>query len=324
MGTPGFSVPTLQALVEAGHSIVGVYCQPDKQKGRGKQIQMPPVKEAALSLDLPIYQPVTLREETVQEELMALAPDVIVVIAYGKILPPWLIRLPKYGCVNIHASILPKYRGAAPIHYAILNGDTKTGVTIMHMDDGLDTGDIIDIAEIDILPDETTGDLFNRIAELGARTISPVLDKWVNGEIISMPQDDSLASHTSKITKEMGLIDWYQPADKIVNLIHGLNPAPGCYTYLQGKRLKVWRAQKVIVESVNANEAIVSINNNQLTVDVAKPGTIVHTTKGLVVSTGEQGYILLIEVQPENKKRISGQDFINGHQIKGGIAFDEV
>ena len=324
MGTPDFSVPTLQALVEAGHSIVGVYCQPDKQKGRGKQIQMPPVKEAALSLDLPIYQPVTLREETVQEELMALAPDVIVVIAYGKILPPWLIRLPKYGCVNIHASILPKYRGAAPIHYAILNGDTKTGVTIMHMDDGLDTGDIIDIAEIDILPDETTGDLFNRIAELGARTISPVLDKWVNGEIISMPQDDSLASHTSKITKEMGLIDWYQPADKIVNLIHGLNPAPGCYTYLQGKRLKVWRAQKVIVESVNANEAIVSINNNQRTLDVAKPGTIVHTTKGLVVSTGEQGYILLIEVQPENKKRISGQDFINGHQIKGGIAFDEV
>lgn len=324
MGTPDFSVPTLQALVEAGHSIVGVYCQPDKQKGRGKQIQMPPVKEAALSLDLPIYQPVTLREETVQEELMALAPDVIVVIAYGKILPPWLIRLPKYGCVNIHASILPKYRGAAPIHYAILNGDTKTGVTIMHMDDGLDTGDIIDIAEIDILPDETTGDLFNRIAELGARTISPILDKWVNGEIISMPQDDSLASHTSKITKEMGLIDWYQPADKIVNLIHGLNPAPGCYTYLQGKRLKVWRAQKVIVESVNANEAIVSINYNQLTLDVAKPGTIVHTTKGLVVSTGEQGYILLIEVQPENKKRISGQDFINGHQIKGGIAFDEV
>ncbi len=324
MGTPDFSVPTLQALVEAGHSIVGVYCQPDKQKGRGKQIQMPPVKEAALSLELPVYQPVTLRDEAVQKELTALAPDVIVVIAYGKILPPWLIRLPKYGCVNIHASILPKYRGAAPIHYAILNGDTKTGVTIMHMDDGLDTGDIIDIAEIDILPDETTGALFNRIAELGARTISPVLDKWVNGDIQSTPQDNSLASHTSKITKEMGLIDWNQPADKIVNLIHGLNPAPGCYTFLQGKRLKVWRAQKMIVESVNTNEAMVSINNNHIIVDTAKPGTIVHTTKGLVVSTGEQGYILLTEVQPENKKRISAQDFINGHQIKGGIAFDEV
>ena len=228
MGTPDFSVPTLRALVKAGHSIVGVYCQPDKQKGRGKQIQMPPVKEAALSLDLPVYQPITLRDDAVQKELIDLAPDVIVVIAYGKILPPWLIRLPKYGCINIHASILPKYRGAAPIHYAILNGDTKTGVTIMHMDDGLDTGDIIDIAEIDILPNETTGALFERIAELGARTISPVLDKWVKGEITATPQDDALASHTSKITKEMGLIDWHQPAHKIVNLIRGLNPAPGC------------------------------------------------------------------------------------------------
>ena len=231
MGTPDFSVPTLRALVEAGHSIVGVYCQPDKQKGRGKQIQMPPVKEAALSLDLPVYQPITLRDDAVQKELIDLAPDVIVVIAYGKILPPWLIRLPKYGCINIHASILPKYRGAAPIHYAILNGDTKTGVTIMHMDDGLDTGDIIDIAEIDILPNETTGTLFERIAELGARTISPVLDKWVKGDIKANPQDDNLASHTSKITKEMGLIDWHQPAHKIVNLIRALNPSPGCYSF---------------------------------------------------------------------------------------------
>ena len=324
MGTPDFSVPTLRALVEAGHSIVGVYCQPDKQKGRGKQIQMPPVKEAALSLDLPVYQPITLRDDAVQKELIDLAPDVIVVIAYGKILPPWLIRLPKYGCINIHASILPKYRGAAPIHYAILNGDTKTGVTIMHMDDGLDTGDIIDIAEIDILPNETTGALFDRIAELGARTISPVLDKWVKGEITATPQDDALASHTSKITKEMGLIDWHQPEHKIVNLIRGLNPAPGCYSFLQGKRLKIWSAQMVEITSVNNKMATIFVNNNEIPVEFAPPGTIVHTAKGLVVSTGDQGFILLTEVQPENKKRISAQDFINGHQIKGGIAFEEV
>lgn len=324
MGTPDFSVPTLRALVEAGHSIVGVYCQPDKQKGRGKQIQMPPVKKAALALDLPVYQPVTLRDDTVQEELTNLAPDVIVVIAYGKILPPWLIRLPKYGCINIHASILPKYRGAAPIHYAILNGDTRTGVTIMHMDDGLDTGDIIDIAEIDILPHETTGTLFERIAELGARTISPVLDKWVKGDIKAIPQDDNLASQTSKITKEMGLIDWHQPAYKIVNLIRGLNPAPGCYSFLQGKRLKIWSAQMIDIKSVNNKIVTVVINNHEVTVELAPAGTIVHTAKGLVVSTGEQGFILLTEVQPENKKRISAQDFVNGHQIKGGIAFDEV
>lgn len=324
MGTPDFSVPTLRALVEAGHSIVGVYCQPDKQKGRGKQIQMPPVKKAALALDLPVYQPVTLRDDTVQEELTNLAPDVIVVIAYGKILPPWLIRLPKYGCINIHASILPKYRGAAPIHYAILNGDTKTGVTIMHMDDGLDTGDIIDIEEIDILPHETTGTLFERIAELGARTISPVLDKWVKGDIKAIPQDDNLASQTSKITKEMGLIDWHQPAYKIVNLIRGLNPAPGCYSFLQGKRLKIWSAQMIDIKSVDNNIVTVVINNHEVTVELAPAGTIVHTAKGLVVSTGERGFILLTEVQPENKKRISAQDFVNGHQIKGGIAFDEV
>ena len=246
------------------------------------------------------------------------------VIAYGKILPPWLIRLPQYGCINVHASILPKYRGAAPIHYAILNGDTKTGVTIMHMDDGLDTGDIIDIAEIDILPNETTGTLFERIAELGARTISPVLDKWVKGDIKANPQDDNLASHTSKITKEMGLIDWHQPAHKIVNLIRALNPSPGCYSFLQGKRLKIWSAQMVEITSVNNKMATIFVNNNEILVEFAPPGTIVHTEKGLVVSTGDQDFILLTEVQPENKKRISAQDFINGHQIKGGIAFDEV
>ena len=213
MGTPDFSVPTLEALIQAGHTIVGVYCQPDKQKGRGKQVQMPPVKVAALEHNLPVYQPVTLRDEQVQAELEALKPDVVVVIAYGKILPPWLIRLPQYGCINVHASILPNYRGAAPIHYAILNGDTKTGVTIMHMDDGLDTGDIIDIVETDILPGETTGQLFERIAELGGETIVPVLTRWVNGEIVATPQDDTMATYTAKITKEMGQIDWSKPAN---------------------------------------------------------------------------------------------------------------
>lgn len=194
----------------------------------------------------------------------------------------------------------------------------------MHMDDGLDTGDIIDIAEIDILSNETTGALFERIAELGARTISPVLDKWVKGEITATPQDDALASHTSKITKEMGRIDWHQPAHKIVNLIRGLNPAPGCYSFLQGKRLKIWSAQMVEIISVNNKMTTILVNNNEIPVEFAPPGTIVHTAKGLVVSTGDQGFILLTEVQPENKKRISAQDFINGHQIKGGIAFDEV
>ena len=323
MGTPDFSVPTLRALVEAGHSIVGVYCQPDKQKGRGKQIQMPPVKEAALSLDLPVYQPITLRDDAVQKELIDLAPDVIVVIAYGKILPPWLIRLPKYGCINIHASILPKYRGAAPIHYAILNGDTKTGVTIMHMDDGLDTGDIIDIVETDILPGETTGQLFERLAVLGGKTIVPVLARWVNGEIVATQQDASIATHTTKITKEIGHIDWSKPANEIVNLIRGLNPAPGCYTYLDGKRLKVWSGEVVPSDTTHC---LINIHGKHVPIALSaetRPGSVVSKIAGLGVFCGDGNIVLLTEVQPENKKRISATDFINGHQIKEGIVFEK-
>lgn len=305
MGTPDFSVPPLEALVQAGHNIVGVYCQPDKEKGRGKQVQMPAVKVAALAHDLPVYQPVTLKSEEVEAELRALEPDVIIVIAYGKILPPWLIRLPKYGCINVHASILPKYRGAAPIHYAILNGDTKTGVTIMHMDDGLDTGDIIDVETIEILPNETTGELFERIATLGGTTINPVLERWVAGEIIATPQDDTKASHTSKITKDMGLIDWNSPAFEVANKIKALNPAPGCFTFINGKRLKLWMA-----ESLEESSSV-------------QPGTIVAITADSIDVATKDGILRLKEVQPDNKKRMSAGDFSRGHQLKVGMTFGE-
>lgn len=305
MGTPDFSVPTLEALVQAGHNIVGVYCQPDKEKGRGKQVQMPAVKVAALAHDLPVYQPVTLKSEEVEAELRALEPDVIIVIAYGKILPPWLIRLPKYGCINVHASILPKYRGAAPIHYAILNGDTKTGVTIMHMDDGLDTGDIIDVETIEILPNETTGELFERIATLGGTTINPVLERWVAGEIIATPQDDTKASHTSKITKDMGLIDWNSPAFEVANKIKALNPAPGCFTFINGKRLKLWMA-----ESLEESSSV-------------QPGTIVAITADSIDVATKDGILRLKEVQSDNKKRMSAGDFSRGHQLKVGMTFGE-
>lgn len=319
MGTPDFSVPTLKALAEGGYEIVGVYCQPDKEKGRGKQVQMPPVKMAALELGLPVFQPGTLKDEAVKEELISLQPDIVVVIAYGKILPPWLIRLPKYGCINVHASILPKYRGAAPIHYAILNGDTKTGVTIMHMDDGLDTGDILDIVETNIAPFETTGELFERLADLGAQTINPVLEGWVKGEIRSIPQDDTAATHTAKITKEMGHIDWSKDGEDIANLIRGLNPAPGCYTYLNGTRLKIWFGNVII-----AHNNIIEIDGDVVSVSGSEdPGTIIATVGGLLIATGNNSYLLITEVQPENKKRMTAQDFINGHQIKGGMAFDK-
>jgi|GEM_PF-80482 len=258
-----------------------------------------------------------------EELLQTLAPDIVIVIAYGKILPPWLIRLPQYGCINVHASILPSYRGAAPIHYAILNGDSKTGVTIMHMDDGLDTGDIIDIVEIDILPGETTGQLFERIAVLGGETIVPVLTRWVNGEIVATPQDDSMATHTTKITKEMGQIDWSKPANEIANLIRGLNPAPGCYTYLDGKRLKVWSGEVVPSDTTHC---LIDVHGKHVPIAISAttvPGTIVSKIAGLGVFCGDGNIILLTEVQPENKKRISAIDFINGHQIKEGIVFGD-
>ena len=271
MGTPDFSVPTLEALIKAGHSIVGVYCQPDKQKGRGKQVQMPPVKVAALKHNLPVFQPVTLRDEQVQAELENLNPDVVVVIAYGKILPPWLIH----------------------------------------------------IVETDILCGETTGQLFERMAVLGGETIVPVLTRWVNGEIVATPQDDTMATHTAKITKEMGHIDWSKSAHEIVNLIRGLNPAPGCYTYLDGKRLKVWSGEVVPSDTTHC---LIDIHGKHVPIAISAttiPGTIVSKIAGLGVFCGDGNIILLTEVQPENKKRISAIDFINGHQIKEGIVFGD-
>lgn len=298
MGTPDFSVPTLEALLAGPHEVVGVYCQPDKAKGRGKQVQAPPVKVCAEAHGLPVFQPVSLKNQDVQAQLESLAPDVVVVIAYGKILPPWLIRLPQYGCLNVHASILPKYRGAAPIHYAVINNDLETGVTIMHMDDGLDTGDIIDISKVTIGPKETTGQLFERLAHLGGHVINEVIDKWVKGDLVAQEQNHEEATHCAKITKEMGKIDWSKDAKALAGLIRGLNPAPGCYTYVGGKRLKLWMA-----EAIDA------------TCDAA-PGTIVSLGKhSFDVATGD-GLLRVEEVQPDNKKRMDAGDFARGHQLK--------
>lgn len=298
MGTPDFSVPTLEALLRGPHEVVGVYCQPDKAKGRGKQVQAPPVKICAEAHGLPIFQPPSLRTEEAQAQLESLAPDLVVVIAYGKILPPWLIGLPQYGCINVHASILPKYRGAAPIHYAIINNDAETGVTIMHMDDGLDTGDIISISKVAIEPKETTGQLFDRLAQLGGQVINDVIDQWVSGELKAQAQNHDEATHCAKITKDMGKIDWSKDAHTLSGLIRGLNPAPGCYTYMDGKRLKIWMA-----------EALEEASD-------AAPGTIVVLGKhSFDVATG-QGLLRVEEVQPDNKKRMDAGDFARGHQIK--------
>jgi len=318
MGTPDFSVPTLTALAQGPHTITGVFCQPDKEKGRGKKLQMPPVKEAALALDLPLYQPNSLRNEDTKALLTSLQPDLIVVVAYGKILPTWLLELPKYGCINIHASILPKYRGAAPIHYAILNGDKSTGVTIMQMDEGLDTGDMLKTITTDIHRNETTGELFDRLATLGGDSINSVIEELVAGKLTPIKQDETQATYTQKITKEMGRIDWSDSGKCIVQKILALNPAPGCYTYIKGVRLKVWRGELADLDLCKQLALPSIVDSSQ------KNGTLVGIGKtGFVVKT-KDAYILITEVQPENKKHMSARDFARGHQLTVGTQLGEV
>ena len=201
MGTPDFAVPTLQALIDGPHEVVGVFCRPDKAKGRGQKLQMPPVKEAALAANIPVFQPTTLKDDAMKEPLAQLKPDVIVVIAYGMLLPKWVLDLPRLGCVNLHGSLLPKYRGAAPIQFAVLNGDTETGITLMQMDEGLDTGDMLMTAKIPVTEQDTAGTVFDRLAVVGGEMINAALDDLEAGKLTPVKQDEALASHTTKIRK---------------------------------------------------------------------------------------------------------------------------
>ena len=315
MGTPDIAVPTLQALHTAKHNIVGVFCQPDKEKGRGKKVQMPPVKEAALALGLPVYQPVSLRTDEAQALLEELAPDLVIVIAYGKILPSWLIHQPRYGCINLHASILPKYRGAAPVQYAIWQGDTITGMTIMQMDEGLDTGDILEVREISVTELMTSAELFDALAELGGAMIPHTIDKLVAGELSPIPQNNEHATHTGKITKEMGLIDWTGEAHEIACRIRAFNASPGCFTFLQGKRIKLWLAVEDMDSPYSRGKG------GTMMCMYPQPGAVVSVQdNSFSVITG-RGVVRVLEVQPENKKRMSAGDFIRGHQIKVGTYF---
>ena len=243
MGTPDFSVGTLEALLNAGHEIVLAVTQPDKPKGRGKSMQAPPVKEAALAHGILVYQPKRVREPECVEYLKSFHPDLIVVVAFGQILPKEILDMPKYCCVNVHASLLPRYRGAAPIQWAVINGETVSGVTTMRMDEGLDTGDMILKTEVVLNEDETGGSLFERLSHAGAQLCVKTVKEIEQGTAKYTPQDHEAATHTSMIKKQLGLINWNQPAKKIECLIRGLNPWPSAYTMLDGKTLKIWRAQ---------------------------------------------------------------------------------
>lgn len=305
MGTPDFSVSALEALIHSEHTIVGVFTQPDKQSGRGNKINFPPVKTTALEYHLPVFQPESLRTEECKALFEELKPDLMIVIAYGKILPAWLLAMPTYGCINIHASILPSYRGASPIHWSILNGDEETGVTFMQMDEGMDTGDILHIERTVVLPEETTGELFERLALLGSSKLLEVIEGRVKGELLPVPQEHAKASYTKKIEKALGYVKWEESALTISRLIRGLSPTPGAVTLFDNKRLKLWRGKAL---KGSCKEV---------------PGTIVAVQQdSFSVATGE-GILEIYEVQPENKKRMAAGDFIRGHKLTIGQQFNE-
>lgn len=306
MGTPDFSVKALKTLAENGFEIAAVVTQPDKPRGRGKELAVTPVKKAALELGLKVYQPARVREEAFIETVREAAPDVIVVSAFGQIIPKALLELPRYGCINIHASLLPKYRGAAPIQWAVIDGEQVSGVTIMQMDEGLDTGDMLAKTEVPLDPEETGGSLFDKLSEAGAKLLAETLPKLEQGGLEPEKQPaDSPTAYARMIRKEDGRMDWTQPAEILERKIRGLNPWPSAYTKLNGKILKIWKAEVLPGNSGNA------------------PGTVTEAGRaGFCVQTGN-GCLKLLEVQLEGKKRMEAEAFLRGFHTDPGTVMGE-
>ena len=299
MGTPDFAVGTLEALIEAGHEVIGVVTQPDKPKGRGKTLMATPVKEVALKHQIPVYQPKKVREAGFTETLGRLAPDVIVVAAFGQIITKEILDIPRFGCINVHASLLPAYRGAAPIQWAVINGEKESGVTIMQMDEGLDTGDMIDKVVVPLAQDETGGSLFDKLSQAGARLCVKVLKDLEEGNAVRVKQpEESTTPYASMISKKMGEIDWNRSAKSIEQLIRGLDPWPSAYTKLQGKTLKLWKAE---AQKENVPEGV--------------PGEVVKVERDtFCIQTGD-GILKIEEVQLEGKKRMDTAAFLRGFHL---------
>lgn len=313
MGTPDFSVPALKALVQAGHEVVAVVTQPDKPKGRGKEVQMTPVKIQAVEYNIPVYQPVKVREESFIQLLKELAPDVMVVIAFGQILPKALLDIPPRGCINIHASLLPKYRGAAPIQWCIIDGEKETGITTMMMDPGLDTGDMLEKVIIPIDDKETGGSLHDKLSAAGGALILSTLKKLEEGALTPIPQTEEGSCYAKMLTKSLGDIDWNQSAVFIERLIRGLNPWPSAYTKWSGKTLKLWSAEALPTEEAAGLSSQAG--------KAASAGQVVHTDKHtLIIKTG-QGFLSIRELQMEGKKRMNTETFLRGYPIPQGAIF---
>lgn len=305
MGTPDFAVPSLRALLESGENPAAVVCQPDRPRGRGRKLQAPPVKKLALKHNLPVLQPTKIKSEEFLETIRSLSPDLIVVAAYGRILPPELLEIPRWGVINAHGSLLPKYRGAAPIQRAIINGEQETGVTIMKVAEGLDTGDILLTESLPVSEDDTSATLAARMAELGARLLVRTLNGLRNETIIPVKQDESRATLAPPLCKSEGYIDWYQPAFQISCLIRGLDPWPKAHTTLGNKWFRLYQPR--VIEAEAAEE----------------PGTVVRIdAEGLLVATGSD-YLLAREVQLEGGKRMTPKAFIQGNTLEIGTKLGE-
>ncbi|KIQ95842.1 Methionyl-tRNA formyltransferase [Anoxybacillus thermarum] len=301
MGTPDFAVPILEQLIKDGYNVVSVVTQPDKPKGRKQQLTPPPVKVTAQSYNIPVLQPTKIREKDQYEQVIALQPDLIVTAAFGQILPKPLLEAPKHGCINVHASLLPELRGGAPIHYAILQGKEKTGITIMYMVEKLDAGDILTQVEVPIDERDTVGTLHDKLSEAGAKLLSETLPKLLRGDITPIKQDDEQATFAYNIKPEQERIDWTKTGEDIYNHIRGMNPWPVAYTTYGDERWKIWWGEKVRASSQ------------------AKPGTIVTVERdGIVVATGNETAIKITELQPAGKRKMSATDFLRGATIEIG------
>jgi len=307
MGTPDFAVPSLRLLLEEKDQVevIGVVTQPDRPKGRKKVLTPPPVKVEALNHDLPVFQPQKLRSEEAIRQVLELQPDLIVTAAYGQILPEPVLNAPKYGCINVHASLLPKYRGGAPIHHAIINGEKETGVTIMYMVKALDAGDMLLQRAIPITSGDNVGTMHDKLANLGAELLKEVLPSILDGTVQAVPQDDEQATFAPNITREDEKIDWERTAQELDCQIRGLCPWPVAYTLWKGKPFKIWKASVVNEETQGEPGTVIRLDNN-----------------GIVVATGK-GLLRLTEVQPSGKKPMPARQFINGRQMKAGDRFGD-
>ena len=299
LGTPAFAIPTLEAIVKAGHEVQLAVTQPDRPKGRGQELSSPPVKQAAIRLRIQVYQPERIRTPEAQVRMAQLKPEIMVVVGYGQIIPQAVIDIPAHGIVNVHASLLPRYRGAAPIQWALINGESQTGVTTMQINAGLDTGDILLSAETKIAPDETAIDLGERLSVMGAALLVETLQGLERNAIVPRKQDDALATYAPVLNKDHGRIDWAIPAPAIHNRVRGLVPWPGAYTRFRRQTLRVWRAR-------------VAQERTQIAPGCLLPGA------RLSVACGDGTVLELLEVQLEGRKRISGPEFGRGQRLTGG------